>query len=155
LTTVHERKLVKQAAFFFVPLITLFSVSGTLKHMRGSDSVKFDEIVSQVESLQDQGEKIKDQVPWNEGGVSNFLTTRMLPVWEKQKHLTAQARGMNLSGNKAKYRDYLEKWVELQAWKLQALIFKIEALERNEEVHLYQNMIDHIEKQITELNAEN
>ncbi len=155
LTMVHERRLVKQAAFFFVPLITLFSVSGTLKHMRGSDSVKFDEIVSQVKSLEDQDEKIKDQVPWKVGGVSQFLTTRLLPVWEKQKLLTAQAREMNLSGNKAKYRDYLEKWVELQTRRLQALIFKIEALERNEEVHLYENMINQIENQITQLNAGN
>ncbi|HEX4840088.1 MAG TPA: rhomboid family intramembrane serine protease [Rhabdochlamydiaceae bacterium] len=154
-TMVQEGKLFKQALFFVVPLITLVSVSGTLSHMRGSDSVKFDEIVSQVERLQAEGEKIKDQVPWNERRVSKFLTTHMIPVWEKQKHLTAQAREMNLSGNKAKYRDYLEKSVELQASKLQALIFKIEALERNEEVHLYQNMIDQVEKQITQLNAEN
>jgi rhomboid protease GluP len=153
LTMVQEKR--SKALLLFIPLITLFSVSGTLNHMRGSDSVKFDEIVSQVESLQDQGEKVKDQVPWEEGGVSKFLTTRMAPVWEKQKLLTAQAGKMNLSGNKAKYRDYLEKWVDLQTRKLQAMIFKIEALERNEEVHLYQNMIDQIEKQITQLNAEN
>lgn len=153
LTMVRVKK--SKAVLLFIPLVTLFSVSGTLNHMRRSDSVKFDEIVSQVESLQNQGERIKDQVPWEEGGVSKFLTTHMVPVWEKQKLLTAQAREMNLSGNKAKYRDYLDKWVELQARKLQALVFKIEALERNEEAHLYQNMIDQIEKQITQLNAEN
>jgi rhomboid protease GluP len=151
LTMVQENR--SKAVLLFVPLITLFSVSGTLNHMRGSDSVKFDEIVLQVESLQDQGEKIKDQVPWNEGGVSKFLTMHMVPVWEKQKLLTAQAREMKLSGNKAKYRDYLEKWVELQARKLQALIFKIEALERNEETHIYQKMIDQIENQIAQLNV--
>src|SRR2546425_6847906 len=49
LTMVHERKLVKQAAFFFVPLITLFSVSGTLNHMRGSD--RSEEHTSELQSL--------------------------------------------------------------------------------------------------------
>jgi rhomboid protease GluP len=139
----------------FIPLITLFSVAGTLQYMKGSDSFKFDEIVSQVESLQAQSEKINEDVPWDEGVVSRFLTANMLPVWEKQQHLTAQARELNLSGNKAKYREYLDKWVELQTRKLQALILKIEALERNEEVHLYQNRIDQIENQITHLNEEN
>ncbi len=153
LTMVQEKR--SKAVLLFIPLVTLFSVSGTLNYMRGSDSVKFDGIVSQIESLQDQGEKIKDQVPWEEGGVSQFLTAHMIPVWEKQKLLTAEAKGMNLSGNKAKYRDYLEKWVELQTRKLQVMIFKIEALERNEEVHLYQNMLDQIENQITQLNKEN
>jgi rhomboid protease GluP len=153
-TMVHERKLVQQAGFVFIPLITLFSVSGTLQHMRRSDSVKFDEIVSQVESLQDQSEKIKEEVPWEEGGTSKFITTHLLPVWEKQKLLTAQTKDLNLSGSKGKYRDYLDKWVDLQTRKLQALIFKIEALERNEEVHLYQNMIDLLENQIAQLNAE-
>jgi rhomboid protease GluP len=153
-TIVHEKRLVQQAAFVFIPLITLFSVSGTLQHMRGSDSVKFDTIVAQVESLIGEGDKMKDRVPWEEGGVSRFLTANMLPVWEKQKQLTAQTRDLNLIGNKAKYREYLHKWVELQTRKLQALILKIEALERNEEVHLYQTMIDSIENQITQLNAE-
>ena len=151
---IHERKMVQQAAFVFIPLITLFSVSGTLQHMRGSDSVKFDTIVAQVESLISEGDKMKDQIPWEDGGVAHFLTTNMLPVWDKQQLLTAQTKDLNLTGNKAKYREYLHKWVELQTRKLQALILKIEALERNEEVHLYQTMIDSIENQITQLNAE-
>jgi rhomboid protease GluP len=153
LTIVQEKR--GKVVLLFIPLITLFAVSGTLNHMRGSDSVKFDEIVSQIELLQDQGEKIKNQVPWEDGGVSQFLTAQMIPVWEKQKLLTTQAKRMNLSGNKAKYRDYLEKWVELQTRKLQVLIFKIKALERSEEVQLYQNMLNQIEDQITQLNKEN
>jgi len=153
LTMASEKR--NKAAFLFIPLITLFAVSGTLKHMRGSDSVKFDEIVMQVESLIGQGDKIKDQVPWDQGGVSYFLSKNMLPLWEKQKLLTVQTKNLNLSGNKAKYRDYLEKWVDLQSRKIQALILKIEALERNEEVQLYQNMLNVLEDQIAQLQAEN
>jgi len=155
LTMVHERRFVQQAVFVCIPLVTVFSVSGTLQHMRGSDSVKFDRIVGEVESLIAESGKIKDEVPWEEGAVSHFLKMNMRPIWEKQQGLTAQTRNLNLSGNKAKYRDYLSSWVELQTRKLQVLILKIEALERNEEVQLYQKMLDQIENQITQLNAEN
>ena len=79
----------------------------------------------------------------------------MLPIWDKQTLLTAQTRDLHLSGNKAKYRDYLDKWVDLQTRKLRALVFKIEALERNEDIRLYQNMINLLDDQITQLNTEN
>jgi|GEM_PF-1621970 len=154
LTMIHEKKLVKQAAFVVVPLITLFAVSGTLNHMRGSDSVKFDQIVAKVEALVKESDKIKDLVPWNKGDVSHFLNEQMLPIWEKQKQLTAQTQALNLRGNKAKYRDYLHKWVDLQTRKTQALISKIEALEHNEPIELYQEAIDHIEDLLTQLNDE-
>lgn len=154
LTLIHERKLVQRAAFVVVPLITLFSASGTLNHMRGSDSVKFDQIVVKVEALVTESDKIKDLVPWESGIVSSFLKENMLPIWEKQKQLTAQARALNLKGNKAKHREYLDKWVELQTRKIQVLIGKIEALERSEPIELHQKAIDHIEDLLTQLNAE-
>jgi rhomboid protease GluP len=151
LTLVHEKQIIKQAAFFLIPLVTLFSVSGTLKYMKGSDYIKFDEIASEIEFLLGQDDKIRDEIPSNEKELSLYIKTVMLPVWEQKQRLAAQARNLTLSGQKAKYRDYLETWIDLNTRKLQAVALKIEALERHEDIRLYQNMIKVLDDQLAQL----
>jgi rhomboid protease GluP len=150
-TMIHEKKIIKQAAFFFIPLITLISVSGTLKYMKSSDFFKFDEIVSEIDSLQTRVKTLHEEMPTITEEIGDFFKTAFIPEWERGEFLIAQSKNLHLSGDKAKYRDYLEKWVDLNAKKYRTWALEVQAIERNEDTQIYQNMTKALDDQIAQL----
>jgi rhomboid protease GluP len=150
LTMVHEKR--KLAVLCCIPLLTWVCMTGTLKHMRGSDSVKFDEIISQFEALQERGENALTSV--DETNMTYYLRKVLIPEWQKRTFLIEQIRNLKLSGNKEKYRDYMLKWVDLTSRKFQVVELQISAIERNEDDSMYHKMIQSLDDQIAKLKIE-
>jgi rhomboid protease GluP len=149
LIMVHENRNPERTrgTLLLIPLITLFSVSVTLKQMKSSDFFKFDEIVAEMDAK-------NFQTPKDDTEALHFFRTVVIPEWERRSLLIAGAQNLQLSGDKAKNRDYLEKWVDLSMRKVRTLDLKLSAMERHEDDLIYDRMIQVLDDQLAKLDEE-
>ncbi len=150
LTMVHEKR--KLAVLCCIPLLTLVCMTGTLKYMRGSDSIQFDEVISQFEALQERGAIARTSA--DEANLPYYIRNVLIPEWQKRTLLIDQIRNLKLSGNKERYRDYLLKWGDLTSRKFQVIELQISAIERNENDPIYDKMMQSLDDQIAKLKTE-
>ena len=151
LTLIQEKKIIHRAVFVWIPLITLVAATGTLKYMKSSDVFKFDELVLEIDAVQTKIMHLYDEKPSTFEEFRPFFTTKVIPAWEREEFLITQIKALQLKEGKAKYRDYLEKWVDLNMRKCRTWVLELEAIERQEDPGLYQKMIKHLDEELAQL----
>jgi hypothetical protein len=115
--------------------------------MKKSDVFQFDELAIELSAMQKKIVKIHDEIPLK--GTLSFFETRVLPEWDKLKQLADKAKGLNLSKDKAKHRDYLVTWVSLNSRK-----FYLLARALREQTDAYDSKIKEIDTDLSRLHEE-
>ncbi len=127
ITLIHNRNKIKQAALVGISLIILVSASGTLKYMKGSDFFKFEEIATEIHAMQDKMDTLYEGVPTTQFEFLDYYQKNIIPAWDRGILLADQVSQLNLTGDKANYRDYLVKWVSLHSKKYQLFAEQVKA----------------------------
>ena len=139
----------KSATILLTAVLTIAAGSMTLQWMKHSDAFKFDGIVSEIGAIQESLANFQDQLPENSIEAFLFFETEMLPEWEKEMALADQAQGLQLSDDKALYRDYLVKWISLNFRR--HLLIRDQVIEN---ARIHHSEIQQIDEELAKLTLE-
>ncbi len=143
-----QKPLIKRLTILVIALVTLASSAKALNSMKNSDVFQFDGLAIEFSAMQEKIAKIHEGIPLK--GTLLFFETIVLPEWDKMKQLMDKAKGLNLSKDKAKRRDYLVTWISLNSRK-----FHLCARALREQTNAYDSKIKEIDTDLSKLHEEN
>lgn len=142
----YGKIIIKRATLALIALVTVISSAGILHGMKNSDSFRFDEITSEMDSLQNVIINLHKDIPSLQIEAIAFFDSEILPEWKKGAALADRAGQLQLEGDKAKHRDYLVKHFSLYSKK-----YHLCGQAMRENTHAYDSAIKQVENELSKL----